>query len=71
MTPAEFSAALAQIGWTQRELARTLDCNHKLIQRWAGGQAAIPAPIARWLDRIAGCHERYPPPDDWRVYTYE
>lgn len=71
MTPAEFSAALAAIGWSERYLARQLACDKKLVQRWSGGSAPIPPPIARWLDRIAGCHERYPPPDDWRVYTYE
>lgn len=67
MTPAEFSAALATLGWSERFLARQLGCNHKLVQRWSAGGTLIPPPIARWLDRIAGCHERYPPPDDWRV----
>ncbi len=71
MTPAEFSAALSHIGWSQRHLARQLQCDDKMVRRWATGALAIPPSIARWLDRVVGCHDRFPPPDDWRVYTYE
>ena len=71
LTPAEFSAALASLGWSQRHLVSLLECDTNLPTRWARGTAVIPPSIGKWLDRLVACHERYPPPDDWRVYVYE
>ena len=67
MTGDEFVAALATIGWSQRALCSLLGCDTNLATRWSRGTAAIPPSIARWLQRVAACHERNPVPTDWRV----
>jgi len=67
MTPAGFRAALEEIGWSRRQLAQRLDCDTKLANRWAVGQAPIPPPVARWLEQLTRAIERTPPPNDWRV----
>jgi ribosome-binding protein aMBF1 (putative translation factor) len=71
MTSAEFSTALQAIGWSQRHLARMLECDDKMVRRWATGALAVPPSIGKWLNRLVACHDRHPPPDDWRVYIYE
>lgn len=67
MTPVEFSAALAALGWSRRHLAEQLDCDVTLANRWASGRAAIPPRIARWLMRRVKDLQRDPAPDGWRV----
>jgi transcriptional regulator with XRE-family HTH domain len=67
MTPDEFVAALAAIGWSQRQLVTLLGCDTNLATRWSRGTAAIPPSIAKWLAKLAACHERLPVPTDWRV----
>lgn len=67
MTSDEFTEALQSIGWSKRQLVEQLACSPELAQRWADGRASVPPSIARWLERMAACHERYPVPDDWRV----
>lgn len=71
LTPAEFSAALVMLGWSERYLARQLQCDKKMVQRWSAGDAPIPQSLAMWLVKLSVYHEMLPPPDDWRVYTYE
>jgi transcriptional regulator with XRE-family HTH domain len=71
VTPAEFSAALVSIGWSQRQLAGRLKCDQKMASRWSSGAAAVPPSIATWLTQLATAHRLYPPPDDWRVYYEE
>ena len=66
MTPDTLRAALGAIGWSGRELASRLGCDHKLCVAWLAGRRPIPAPIATWISRLARAHERLPPPD-WRV----
>jgi transcriptional regulator with XRE-family HTH domain len=67
MTPAEFSDALAALGWSRRHLAEQLGCDTGLANRWAAGRAAIPPRIARWLMLLVKDHERRGKPDGWRV----
>lgn len=66
MTPAEFSAALAILGWSLRELARRLGCDVALPARWSKGTAFVPQPIAAWLRKLAAGVGRQPVPE-WRV----
>lgn len=66
MSPGQFAAALAEIGWSQRHLAMLLRCDTNLPTRWANGRAAVPKPIAEWLSDLARYHERHPVPV-WRV----
>jgi len=67
MTPALFAVALELVGWSKRQLATMLGCDHNLPARWAAGTAPIPPEIARWLDRLAQAHIANPVPTDWRV----
>jgi hypothetical protein len=67
MTADELQAALRSIGWSQRQLAAILECDNVIVWRWATGRADIPPSIGRWLLRMAACHEKHVPPDDWRV----
>lgn len=66
MTPTQFTAALATLGWSQRHLASLLECDTNLPTRWARGDAAIPPSIARWLTVLAAFAEKHPAPNDWR-----
>ena len=66
MTPAQFTAALATIGWSQRHLATLLACDTNLPTRWATGRAAVPPALAAWLGKLAECHRRHAVPE-WRI----
>ena len=66
MTPESFRAALDTIGWGQRELSRRLQCDDRMVRRWAGGALRVPEPIARWLDTLARFHGRHGAPEGWR-----
>jgi hypothetical protein len=61
MTPDRFRACLDQVNWTQRGLAALLQADERQVRRWAAG-AAIPEPIAAWLETLARFHEQHPPP---------
>lgn len=66
MTPTEFLAALAAIGWRQSTLADRLRCDTNLPTRWARGEAEIPPAVASWLRAMERAHARLPAPQDWR-----
>lgn len=61
MTPERFRECLSLLAWSQRGLAAILDMDERQVRRWAAG-AAIPEPIAAWLEKLARFHERNPPP---------
>lgn len=42
MTPAEFSAALTELGWTQRRFAALLNRHVNAVSKWATGETTIP-----------------------------
>ena len=62
MTAEEFTAALATIGWGQRQLAAALAYHRTQINRWAEGTSPIPEPVAGWLRAAATWHAAHPPP---------
>ncbi|WP_171070459.1 hypothetical protein [Methylobacterium terricola] len=43
-----------------------LDCDERIVRRWAAGDGAIPAELAAWLEKLAAVHEAAPPPTTWR-----
>ena len=51
MTPQAFSAALADLGWSQRQLAAALGVTHTVVVRMAQGTRRIEPDLARWLAR--------------------
>jgi len=65
MTPEAFTATLKTLGWSMNALARRLGCFPVIVQRWAAGEANIPASIEHWLTNLAGHVKRHPPPQ-WR-----
>jgi hypothetical protein len=67
MTPAEFRATLAALGWSGRFLSRRLGCQHNLPVRWARGSRPVPASIAAWLERRRSALEADPVPAAWRI----
>lgn len=66
MSPTEFREALAALHWSQRGLADVLDCDDRLVRRWASGEGAIPPDIAEWLKDLMVSHTAAPPPSSWR-----
>jgi len=44
MTPAEFRAARAALGLSQRELAERLEVTIRALQMWEAGERAVPGP---------------------------
>jgi len=62
MTGADFTFALAVIGWSQRELARRLGVPESRVRRWARGTLPVPQAVAAWLRRAAELHFANPPP---------
>lgn len=61
MTPSRLRECLELVGWSQRALADYVGINERQVRRWAAG-AAIPEPIAAWIDTLAQFHEANPPP---------
>jgi hypothetical protein len=66
MTPSDLRDALALLRWSQRGLAEALECDDRLIRRWASGDAAIPDQVAEWLSCLSQTHRACPPPRAWR-----
>jgi transcriptional regulator with XRE-family HTH domain len=67
VTPDRLREILALVRWSQQALARAVECDPRLAQRWATGQAPVPEPIGRWLEALGTAHEAHPAPTDWRV----
>ena len=53
MTPAEFRAALVDIGWPARLLATRAGYSPSIAGKWACGRSAVPSELAAWLTRMA------------------
>ena len=66
MTPDRFRDCLALLRWSQRGLADALECDDRLIRRWASGDAEIPASVAAWLETLGQVHAAAPPPTGWK-----
>ena len=66
MSPSELREALDAVRWSQRSLASALECDDRLVRRWAAGGAAVPQNVAVWLRRLAAVHRVSPPPQAWR-----
>jgi plasmid maintenance system antidote protein VapI len=62
MTADRLRDRLALLGWSARELAAQTGVHERQARRMVGGEAAIPQPIAAWLERLARFHERNPAP---------
>lgn len=48
----EFSSALREIGWTNREAARQLSVGETWIRRRVNGKASVPPDLADWVRSV-------------------
>lgn len=62
MTPDQFRADLAALGWSQMALADYLYLNPITVRRWAAPGGCPPANIATWLANLANIHRQNPFP---------
>ncbi|MGN6284514.1 MAG: hypothetical protein ACTHM2_05120 [Afipia sp.] len=67
MNSERFVECLALLHWSQRGLATVLECDDRLVRRWASGDAEIPIPVAAWLETLAEAHNALPPPQGWKT----
>lgn len=67
MTPDRFRECLTLLRWSQRGLAEALECDDRLVRRWASGDADIPPSVAAWLAALADAHAALPAPTGWRT----
>lgn len=76
MSPHALARALAAIGWSNRDLARALDCDEKFVRRWRHDSqprlfADVPPAVAVWLAELARviqlAHKENPAPKNWRI----
>ena len=67
MTPERFRACLGLLRWSQRGLADALECDDRMVRRWASGEAEVPAGIVVWLETLSKVHAELPPPKTWRT----
>lgn len=62
MTPEEFTAALAALGWKQSDFCRRAGVAKDTPSRWAAGKTPIPAWVPAYLgvlQDLAALHARY------------
>lgn len=49
MHDTELKIALRELGWSQADLARRVDCEQATVSRWATGRQPVPAYVAEIL----------------------
>jgi transcriptional regulator with XRE-family HTH domain len=62
MTPEQFTAALAALGWKQAEFCRKAGLTDQTPSRWVHGQSPIPKWVGAYLDAmldLAMLHRKY------------
>jgi plasmid maintenance system antidote protein VapI len=63
----ELNRTLAQIGWSQHELARRLEVRPDTVRGWVTGRRTVPDNLAEWLRQHRDKQTEVPPlPDGWR-----
>lgn len=66
LTPDEFRAALAQLGWTQAHFSDRVGLTATAVNRWAQGTVPIPLWAGEYLGAmldLAELHKRYIRPE--------
>lgn len=68
MSPGRFRECLARLHWSQRGFADIIECDDRLVRRWASetNPATIPSEIAEWLEALTAAHASHPVPQGWR-----
>ncbi len=60
MTANRFCKCLALLHWSERDLAKNLYCDDRLVRRWAQGSELVPASIVQWLEELTITRESSP-----------
>ncbi|MFP3637627.1 helix-turn-helix domain-containing protein [Paraburkholderia sp. SIMBA_054] len=60
MTPADFSHALARLGWTQTSFAEYAGYTRKTVSWWTTGKSPVPTLVARHMDLLLAIRDRLP-----------
>jgi DNA-binding transcriptional regulator YiaG len=50
MTPTEFRASLASLGYSQRGFAAHIEMDERTVRRWALGELPVPRPVVLLLE---------------------
>lgn len=58
MSPADFAAAIAALGWSQAEAARQLGVTGRAVRMWIAGDRTIPGPVKVALRCISALHHQ-------------
>lgn len=66
MNATRLRECLAALGWSQRGLAAFLECDERMVRRWAAGADQVPAVVAAWIEARAVHAEAHPPPIGWQ-----
>jgi transcriptional regulator with XRE-family HTH domain len=62
LSPAQFTEALAEIGWKQIDFARKTGLSAAAVSRWATGQDTVPLWVTAHIDllrELADLHARF------------
>ncbi len=59
MTPAEFDAALTELGWTGADFLRRVDLVPNTVWRWRKGTTPIPKWVEEYLKALLGIKALY------------
>ena len=57
MTPEQFRAALAGLGYTQICFARLARVDPRTVRKWAAGDSRIPGPVVVLIELLKACPE--------------
>lgn len=69
MSPAEYAAAVGELGLSGGRLAGQLGCHRNLPLAWEKGRLAVPPAIAAWISELKELYKQHPPPQphEWRT----
>jgi hypothetical protein len=62
MTSAQFQHALDLLGLHPKDFAAWIDCDERMVRRWAVGKMLIPSRVADWLEGLVTYLEQHPRP---------
>ena len=66
MNPDRLREVLRLLNVSQRGLAELLQCDERLVRRWAAGQVEVDAKVSTWLELVGNFLEANPPPTGWQ-----
>ena len=68
MPDTTLSSLLAQIGWSQAELAHRLDASADMVRKWCAGERHTPQPVLDYAAHVAALQNLVTVPQ-WRTIS--